>query len=57
MSHMSTTKNVTFPFSAIIGQDEMKKGLILNVIYPKIGGVLVFGRKGNSKINSSAFNS
>ena len=26
MSHMSTNKNITFPFSAIIGQEEMKKG-------------------------------
>ncbi len=25
MSHMSTNKNITFPFSAIIGQEEMKK--------------------------------
>ena len=40
MSHMSTNKNITFPFSAIIGQEEMKKGLILNVIHPKIGGIL-----------------
>ena len=46
MSHMSTNKNITFPFSAIIGQEEMKKGLILNVIHPKIGGILVFGEKG-----------
>ena len=45
MSHMSTNKNITFPFSAIIGQEEMKKGLILNVIHPKIGGILVFGEK------------
>ena len=49
MSHMSTNKNITFPFSAIIGQEEMKKGLILNVIHPKIGGILVFGEKGTAK--------
>ena len=36
----------TFPFTAIVGQDEMKLALILNVIDPKIGGVLIMGFKG-----------
>ena len=30
-----------FPFTAIIGQDAMKKALLLNVINPKLGGVLI----------------
>lgn len=38
-----------FPFSAIVGQDEMKTGLMLNIVDPKIGGVLVFGEKGTAK--------
>ncbi len=42
-------KNMTYPFTAIIGQEAMKLGLILNVIDPKIGGVLVFGEKGTGK--------
>lgn len=42
-------KNRTYPFTAIIGQESMKSGLILNVIDPKIGGVLVFGEKGTGK--------
>ncbi|MBC3887874.1 AAA domain-containing protein [Acetobacterium paludosum] len=42
-------KNRTYPFTAIIGQESMKMGLILNVIDPKIGGVLVFGEKGTGK--------
>ena len=32
-----------FPFTAIVGQDEMKLALQLNVIDPKIGGVIIMG--------------
>lgn len=38
-----------YPFSAIVGQDTMKKSLLLNVINPKIGGVLICGQKGTAK--------
>ena len=38
-----------FPFSAIVGQDEMKTAMILTAIDPKIGGVLVFGDRGTGK--------
>ena len=38
-----------FPFTAIVGQDEMKTGLLLNVIDPAIGGLLVMGEKGTAK--------
>lgn len=38
-----------FPFSAIIGQEELKLCLILNSIHPGIGGVLVRGEKGTAK--------
>ncbi len=38
-----------FPFCAIVGQDEMKRALILNVIDPSISGVLVRGEKGTAK--------
>lgn len=38
-----------FPFSAIVGQEDMKLGLILNIIDPKIGGILAFGEKGTAK--------
>ena len=49
---MNTIKNPTrpvFPFTAIIGQEEMKLALILNVIDPKIGGVMIMGDRGTGK--------
>ncbi|WP_111708532.1 AAA family ATPase [Lutibacter citreus] len=45
---MKTLKN-TFPFSAIVGQDDFKLALILNVIDPLLGGVLAIGDKGTGK--------
>ncbi len=42
-------KKFIFPFTAIIGQDEMKLALILNIIDPKIGGLLVMGDRGTGK--------
>lgn len=38
-----------FPFSAIVGQDEMKLALVLVSIDPTIGGVMVFGDRGTGK--------
>jgi Mg-chelatase subunit ChlI len=38
-----------FPFSAILGQEKMKKALVLNAIDPSIGGVLIRGQKGTAK--------
>ena len=38
-----------FPFTAIVGQDEMKLALVLNVIDPKIGGVIIMGDRGTGK--------
>ena len=38
-----------FPFTAIIGQEEMKLSLILNVIDPRIGGVMIMGDRGTGK--------
>ena len=37
------------PFTAIVGQEKMKKSLILNAINPRIGGVLIRGEKGTAK--------
>jgi magnesium chelatase subunit I len=38
-----------FPFSAIVGQDEMKRALLIAAVEPRIGGVMVFGDRGNGK--------
>ena len=38
-----------FPFTAIVGQEEMKLALQLNVIDPKIGGVMIMGDRGTGK--------
>lgn len=38
-----------FPFTAIVGQDEMKTALLVAAVDPSIGGVLVFGDRGTGK--------
>src|SRR5690554_6676064 len=38
-----------YPFTAIVGQDRMKRSLILNAIDPRIGGVLIRGERGTGK--------
>ena len=38
-----------FPFSAIVGQDEMKRAILCAATDPRIGGVLVFGDRGTGK--------
>jgi magnesium chelatase subunit I len=38
-----------YPFSAIVGQDEMKLALVLNIISPVIGGVVIMGERGTGK--------
>ena len=38
-----------FPFSAIVGQDEMKLEILIAAVEPRIGGVLVFGDRGTGK--------
>jgi magnesium chelatase subunit I len=43
------TRRAVFPFTAIVGQEEMKLALLLNVIDPKIGGVMIMGDRGTGK--------
>lgn len=45
----ASTRRVVFPFTAIVGQEEMKLALLLNVIDPKIGGVMIMGDRGTGK--------
>ena len=42
-------KRQSFPFSAIVGQEKLKTGLLLNAVDPSIGGILISGHKGTGK--------
>ena len=41
--------NTPYPFSAIVGQEDLKLALLLNAVSPEVGGVLVRGEKGTAK--------
>lgn len=43
------TARPVYPFSAIIGQEEMKFAAIMNIIDPNIGGIMVMGDRGTGK--------
>ena len=45
----SKAHRVLYPVTAIVGQEQMKRALILNAINPSIGGVLIRGQKGTAK--------
>lgn len=38
-----------YPFTAIVGQNRMRRALILNAVFPRIGGVLIRGERGTAK--------
>ncbi|MDQ1592741.1 MAG: magnesium chelatase subunit [Pyrinomonadaceae bacterium] len=46
---MPPPRRHVYPFAAIVGQEELKLGLLLNVIAPSIGGVLIMGHRGTGK--------
>jgi magnesium chelatase subunit D len=46
---VSTAPLGRFPFSAVVGHDDMRLALLLNAVHPAIGGVLVRGEKGTAK--------
>lgn len=45
----NTEYRKTYPFAAIVGQDDLKQSLLLNAVNPGIGGVLIRGEKGTAK--------
>jgi magnesium chelatase subunit I len=46
---MVSTSRPVFPFSAIVGQDDMKLALAISAVDSSVGGVLVFGDRGTGK--------
>lgn len=49
MTKQKKINSPVFPFTAIVGQEEMKLALQLNVIDPTIGGVMIMGDRGTGK--------
>lgn len=45
----SSGHRVVYPFTAIVGQEEMKLALLLSAIEPNIGGVIIMGHRGTGK--------
>ncbi len=46
-------RRAVFPFTAIVGQEKMKRALVLNAVNPQIGGVLIRGERGTGKSTAS----
>ncbi|MCJ7513910.1 MAG: ATP-binding protein [Anaerolineales bacterium] len=40
---------IVFPFTSIVGQERMLRGLVLNAVNPRIGGILIRGERGTAK--------
>jgi Mg-chelatase subunit ChlI len=41
--------SVVYPFTAVVGQERMRRALVLNAVNPRIGGVLIRGERGTAK--------
>ena len=49
MKRKETNMSTIYPFTALVGQDQMKMALLLNAVDPRVGGVLIQGDKGTAK--------
>lgn len=49
IDHIMSVLRPVYPFSALVGQERLKRALILNAVNPRIGGVLIRGEKGTAK--------
>jgi magnesium chelatase subunit I len=49
VSAPATLSRTLYPFTALVGQEQMKRALVFNAINPAIGGVLIRGEKGTAK--------
>ena len=45
----TSRRRSVYPFTAIVGQERMKRALVLNAVNPAIGGVLIRGERGTAK--------
>lgn len=49
LSRRVLAQRIAYPFSALVGQEEMKLALLVHAVMPRIGGVLIRGEKGTAK--------
>ncbi len=49
LNPLKTEPAPVYPFSAIVGQEKMKLGLLLTLIHPRVGGLLIRGQRGTAK--------
>ncbi|HUS15360.1 MAG TPA: ATP-binding protein [Chloroflexia bacterium] len=49
VAHAKALTEAPFPFTAIVGQQELKDALLIAAVQPRVGGVLILGQRGTGK--------